>query len=629
MDSPDDTKMLVEALGGLPLGLAQAAQYIRARKLSYRNFLDIFHEKREILQDKELPGFWEYTKNPGGSESEANKQLRIGIQTTWVMSFEYLESCEDGASKCHLLTLSAYLDTKSISGAAFDPWLSRVARAIQDSDSVQPEVDETTVNPTKTRIIERSTWARPLLDEDRRNVVFLDFLADAQKIGLISIKEHGPNGPVYWIHALVARWLRRQYDDDYILEAAFLTSELNRSLYKSNPNTDLIYEAIRHSTSCINLKTHLRNLTFGVGDLRDVGLALCLRANFAGNQSLEVYDILRFAANEIARLEPSMSRLLHHSDGDYSMSSILFDMGSIKQARGENVEAVKDLLRAKQAALSEDDADIFIGIVCGLIDLYVAQNDNEKLVSIYDDLPKKLGNRLSPFFLSLHDILSYTLHHLKPRPNLSSKAVERLLNSTQDMPEIITRYYLAMSYSFTGDYEQVITQLELVLHSNTQMNDFRERERDLAFLRVASSLLRTVALHRNNRISHPEMVHQTVTYITESEQLSDIEKSRLTSFMLVIFKGSIIDLVDVIHLYLWKLFAETENPEGSIIHSANALKFSLYMAILEGTLSYQQLKDAKALIKVNGPLLESKQEHSLNQALALGYKVLGELEESI
>jgi hypothetical protein len=56
-DGVSGTKELIDALGGLPLGLDQAAALIRVTNLSYSQFLKKFQEAQEILLDENLPKF--------------------------------------------------------------------------------------------------------------------------------------------------------------------------------------------------------------------------------------------------------------------------------------------------------------------------------------------------------------------------------------------------------------------------------------------------------------------------------------------------------------------------------------------------------------------------------------------
>ncbi|KAI1176066.1 hypothetical protein F4777DRAFT_547693 [Nemania sp. FL0916] len=648
MDSHDDTMRIFNALGGLPLGLAQAAHYISETKLSYSEFLKLFLAKMAILEDQHLPDLWEYTANTGGDEFENIKEHRVGIQTAWDLSIDYLLSLEDGNSKLHFLILSAYLDVNGISQAAFDPWLTLVDHATSKNISIQLEIDETAPNSTETRMISQAaTWARSLLKEDQRRVAFLKFLSDACRIGLISIEEHGKNGPEYSIHTLVALFLRQRYDkEDYILETAFLISTLTHSLAGSNRNADLRYEAGQHSTSCIKFHFHLRNYQYGLGDLRDAGLNLCFAADIAGNRSPEVYDILSSVIeDETAGTFP----IVPHSEpldlagkpGYHTESDVLCAMGRIKRTQGNNDEAQHDLERAVHPAIFDRNALAYTQILCLLIEIYVEQGDSVSLTFIYLKLGIVWAQGWPRFTqMSLHTLYS-TVNCLQNNPEDLIRALNTLLSCLKlqatgeesddtGIFQIMTQYYLAISYSISKDYEKAINQFESVICGIPRIAHLFYPEHWFRFLDIASSVLRIVALYLKGETSFDDMQRQFTRCFAEKE-LSISQRDRILAYIRftreVEYKdGQIFSL----HNILWKFFLEIGRPTGGCpVSNIVALERCLNLSIIDHTLSYELLKDTKVALKETGKLLTENEADRLYFSLTAGYFALGEFEESM
>lgn len=215
----------VKALGCLPLGVNQAAAYIHRTRLSYRNFLDQFYKRRQILSDSDLPKLWNYKKAAKGSPTESN----VGIWTTWEMSMDLLKSGEFGALKEVFLTLAGFLNGRHISQEVFEPLFSIF---------VVP-------------------WKPDATD------MFLNFIADASDLSLVENIIHDAKGASFSLHPLVTEWLWRRLSDDtlqmYIERAIFSISTffLGSECRQSQDMAPLRYEILAHMQQCLRL---LRNI---------------------------------------------------------------------------------------------------------------------------------------------------------------------------------------------------------------------------------------------------------------------------------------------------------------------------------------------------------------------------------
>lgn len=461
-DGASDTKELIDALGGLPLGLDQAAAFMRVTNLGYSQFLKKFQEAQEILLDENLPEFWEYKKAVQENRAEPEQRQKIGIQTTWKMSFDYLENRPNGPSKCHLLTLSAYLDSKSISQALFTPWSKLVdcasSKRIASNES---SLESSTSNRTEESVLAyTASWARPLLqDLDQNSRAFLKFIQDAYKIGLVSSTRHDDTrGILYPIHPLVSRWLRSSHDKGHILEAAFLTFHLVRDLDKIPNITDLHYEADRHILACVNLNDDLpEHLRLGIGDPRQVSLEFCSFVIDEYSSSEAQFNILRAALSS----EEGGSHLLQ-ADG-FPDWIILGRMADAKKEMGDYDEA-KDLLLRAKSRTPVSMTKFYACLIEDLIFVYVKQQDEHSLQWVYKDLVdgieylylwRKNDEQLNPYNWISH--FHQSTCTFCPQYDLSVLALANFLKLLdQQLPieeseklttiRLIAEYYLGLSY---------------------------------------------------------------------------------------------------------------------------------------------------------------------------------------
>jgi tetratricopeptide (TPR) repeat protein len=341
-----------------------------------------------------------------------------------------------------------------------------------------------------------------LQDLDQNSRVFLKFIQDAYKIGLVSSILHADTrGILYSIHPLVSRWLRSRRDKDHILEAAFLTFHLVCDLDKTPHLTDLHFEAGQHALACINLNGDLpESLRLGIRDLRQVGLKFVA---FSANEidiSEAQFEILRAALSS----EKGESRLIESDE--YPDWSILIAMGTAKRKMGDYDEAKILLLRAKckipvwmtqpRAILLED-----------LIAVYIKLQDERSLQRVYKDLvehfqlfslPTKQYEQLNPRqWISL---FHNTTCSFRPRHDLSALALANFLEllEQQQLPEeseeirmiaLIAEYYQGLSCFGAGQFREAQNTFLSLLRKTAPLtcSDF------VLFLEIGSRFFNGVA----------------------------------------------------------------------------------------------------------------------------------------
>jgi hypothetical protein len=539
IDSDSDTKELIAALGGLPLGLDQTAAYIRETNLSYRQFLRKFQEAREILLDQDLPEFWEYKRAVQDVGAESEQQRKLGIQTAWELSLDYLKSRPDGPSKCHLLTLSAYLDSKNISQALFTPWFKLVDNAFSKgttSNDSSPE-NSPTIRTEESVLVYSIAWARPLLqDLDQNSQAFFKFIQDACKIGLVSAMHHDETGGFsYSIHPLVSRWLRSRRDKDHILEAIFVAFHLVRDLNKTANRTDLYYEACRHVLACINSNDDLpENLRLGFGDLRQIGLMFCYFDDDTDDISEAQFNILRAALSHEER------EYLSLASEDPPRRIILATMGEAKLKMGEYKEARNLLLRAKSLTPIWM-LEFSVILLQRLISIYVKQQDEHSLKCVYVDLVKSLeslcpssidSRRLNPHeWISWLYVTTFAFH---PQYNLSVVALSNFLTlldqhltfvESEELRTIrlILEYYLGLSYFGAVQFRAAQNSFVSLLQKTAKL----AYSDSVLFVRLGSSFFNGVAQCLIAG-TDPANVHcETVQQVSKALILNDSSKAIL------------------------------------------------------------------------------------------------------
>jgi tetratricopeptide (TPR) repeat protein len=117
----ESAKRIVERLGYHALAIAQAASYIRTKKLRIEDFLDIFEQEKAKILEQWKHQMSRYRKKIGASEAETS----IGVFTTWELSYQQLER-EDVGNYFYsdLLTLMAFFNSNDVSEELFKAFCS-------------------------------------------------------------------------------------------------------------------------------------------------------------------------------------------------------------------------------------------------------------------------------------------------------------------------------------------------------------------------------------------------------------------------------------------------------------------------------------------------------------------------
>jgi hypothetical protein len=68
----EDSTNLIEILRRLLLAIDQIAVYIRYNRYSFRQFIQEFRKRKDILLKSDLPEFWDYKKKITGNNSNEN-----------------------------------------------------------------------------------------------------------------------------------------------------------------------------------------------------------------------------------------------------------------------------------------------------------------------------------------------------------------------------------------------------------------------------------------------------------------------------------------------------------------------------------------------------------------------------
>ena len=117
----EGARLVVRALGCLPLAIEQAGAYFRARKISFPAFLDHFNYRRaKVLQH--TPDLWDYRKKVDDEKNTTS----LSVFTTWELSFQQLaQNDEQKASLGHFMTLLGFLHNLEIREGLFKAYFHR------------------------------------------------------------------------------------------------------------------------------------------------------------------------------------------------------------------------------------------------------------------------------------------------------------------------------------------------------------------------------------------------------------------------------------------------------------------------------------------------------------------------
>ena len=215
---------IVSTLGHLALAIDQAGAYIRARSLDLKEFIQHYHDRKEIVL-QEIPDEWEYSRTIDDEQMET----RLRIFTTWELSFKQIIDQErEGKDKEHLLTLAAFFDAGNVSERYFQAYF----------DKSNPD------------------WMKIFSSSERWDSYKLgDILSEFQKLSLLQTQSRMNEGHFISIHPVICDWIKLR--KSLSVQSKFAT-ELTTALtdYLEDTDLDLLsletrLETVRHIDSCI------------------------------------------------------------------------------------------------------------------------------------------------------------------------------------------------------------------------------------------------------------------------------------------------------------------------------------------------------------------------------------------
>lgn len=419
-ESLEDSLEFVRAFGCLPLGIDQAAAYIRRTKVSYKQFLTSFNERRRFLLDSELPGFWNYTKAVRNENNNPETEVKIGVWTTWEMSLALLERSPLGNKTVRLLSFSALINGRNISQSFLEP------------------------------ILEKFVGLKPDRDD-----FLLSMIADASDLSLVENLFHNSRGACYSIHPLIIEWLwRRQAEDSFQKDirqaiasiASFISSDTHHS-------QEMDYEVLGHIQSCLRLiHNHGMgdNAKIGKGAFREIGITI---SNFlSGNSAIEQgEEILQTVVSEVYN-----SRKAPGTELGIELLKALNDLGSLALERGDLKEGTRHFLSVVSACHEQPSLSTIYALN-RLCFIYMAQGDLQKAINqcleVLSCAPPCLRmNSLKRWALLLNEVMHGFYYLLSPssqmvdsvykRDSLRAKATRTLRSGITLLSAMMTRITL-------------------------------------------------------------------------------------------------------------------------------------------------------------------------------------------
>ena len=217
-------RKIVSTLGHLALAIDQAGAYIRARSLNLKEFIQHYHDRKEVVL-REIPDEWEYSR----AINDEQMETRLRIFTTWELSFNQISGQErEVQDKEHFLTLAAFFDAGNVSERYLQAYFDRS-------------------NPD---------WMRIFSSNERWDSYKLgDVLFEFQKLSLLQTQSRMNGCHFISIHPVICDWIKLR--KTYSVQQEFAT-EITTALtnYLEDTDVDLLsletrLETARHIDSCI------------------------------------------------------------------------------------------------------------------------------------------------------------------------------------------------------------------------------------------------------------------------------------------------------------------------------------------------------------------------------------------
>ena len=294
---------IVSTLGYLALAIDQAGAYIRARSLDVREFIQHYHDRKEVVL-QEIPDEWEYSHAIGDEQMET----RLRILTTWELSFKQISGQErEVKDKEHFLTLAAFFDSGNVSERYFQAYFDK----------------------------SKPNWMKIFSSSERWDSYKLgDVLSEFQKLSLLRTQSRMNEGHFISIHPVICDWIKLR--KSFAVQHQFVT-ELTTALtgYLEDIDVDLLsletrLETGRHIDSCILSDGKLSQTSSRILDR--LPRSLPHFANF-------YYEQGRYnEAEDLCRLALLVNKEKHDTTDLYTLS-LMQDLANVLVQKGQCDEA--------------------------------------------------------------------------------------------------------------------------------------------------------------------------------------------------------------------------------------------------------------------------------------------------
>ena len=223
-DESTHGREIVSTLGYLALAIDQAGAYIRARSLDHKEFIQHYHDRKEVVL-QEIPEEWEYSRAIDGEQLET----RLRIFTTWELSFKQISGQErEVQDKEHFLTLAAFFDAGNVSERYFQAYFENS-------------------NPD---------WMKIFSSSERWDCYKLgDVLSELQKLSLLQTQSRINEGHVILIHPVICDWIKLRHSPGmqrrFAIEMAKALTDYLKDTIVDLLSLETKMETLRHIDSCI------------------------------------------------------------------------------------------------------------------------------------------------------------------------------------------------------------------------------------------------------------------------------------------------------------------------------------------------------------------------------------------
>ncbi|CAM6129976.1 unnamed protein product [Calypogeia fissa] len=342
-------KSIVAKLQFLPLAIDQAGAFISAQKLPLTLFLERFElQKEEIL--KYTPSLTEYRR----ILSDDGKEIALNVFTTWELSFQQIRKDETGERLRTFLTTAAFFNSRDIGEDLF--------HGANDLETVPLWIDA---------FISEGAWD---------SIRYRFFLAELSKLSLLNFAIEDTKQCRFYLHPLIADWLRLRVDLDKrrqcTIESCYLLAKLIESTDLDSCSYAFRLYLLEHVDECLNNK---RVYSMPVDE--DVRFVKILIDQFG----LLLQETSRYREG-ISLVEEALPIIETAYGKDHAsvLDTVSF-LGNLYQDQGKLAEAeemYKRALAGKEKALGKDHEST-LTTVNNLGNLYTAQGKLAEAEEMY------------------------------------------------------------------------------------------------------------------------------------------------------------------------------------------------------------------------------------------------------